>query len=120
MRDRLLVTGVITIVCCVRISIRPDNIYFSLQIKIWYSKGVNILCSPLNGEFICPPPITISDFVEDKFVQQYLTIERNFPSGVPLEIQSQQNIITAAVLLFNGPIENNRIQVVQSEVVGSS
>src|SRR5262245_9000431 len=98
-----------------RISVWSHDIDLTLQIKIRDAKRVNIFSPCLNGKLVRPPAVSIFDVIKNKFVQNKLAVKRKFLNHIPFEIHTQQHIVRTAILLFNGPIEYYRVEIIDSE-----
>src|SRR5690606_678724 len=116
MRHGLQKTAIASIGCIVGIGIGPNEIAFQLQVEIADTQRVDVFCAQLQRPLVRPPAGALANVLEKKFIQHKLSVDRKFPDGIHFEVQPQQHVIAAAVLLFNCPEKDDRVEITQFEI----
>src|SRR5688572_17101017 len=99
MSNGLVIIGEIAIQCMVRVCIRSDDITLHQKVKVRDGKGVHIFCARLKCKLVCPPAIASLDFLQKEFVNHNLAIHRHILYNIPLEVKTQDYVVTASILL---------------------
>src|SRR3970282_196601 len=99
-----------------RIGIWPDQVTFKLQVEVANTKRINVLSSQLNRPFVSPPSGSFLQVVQEELIQHKLPVEGNFSYRIDFEVHPQQNVVAAAILLFNSPEKDHRIKVAEFKI----
>src|SRR5687768_11746308 len=109
MRHWLVIMRVVRYRIKVGIGKGTNEIHFSLQVEVLQTKCIDIFSSYLHTEFISPPAIAGTNFFQQKFIEQQLSVKLKSLRHIGFDINTDQCIVGTAVLLLAGAQENNRV-----------
>src|SRR5262245_60260775 len=100
-----------------RIGKRTNTVMLCLWIKILDAKCINIFSAQLYTPFVAPPSIVSPYFIPYQLIERQLSVYLAALRKIAFEIKTGCSIIKAFVLLFNGAIKYNWVQVSKFKMV---